>query len=198
MAVVTVGPAGSDVRAEFEALARPLLPLLYGAAMRLARNDADASDLVQETFLRAFRTFRNFERGTNARAWLFTILHSVYVNAYHHARRENARYLIDASKLDSAIESASLDHYNERQGAADFSDCYGDLMAALNRLPDNFRLAVSLVDIEELTYEEAAAVLGCPVGTVRSRLFRGRKLLGDALRGSAQLASLFNRSAETD
>ena len=187
-----------NAQIEFQALVEAHSTELYRFAYWLCRDRGRAEDLVQETFLRAFRTFGNFERGTNARAWLFTILHSVYVNAYHHARRENARYLIDASKLDSAIESASLDHYNERQGTADFSDCHGDLMAALNRLPDNFRLAVSLVDIEELTYEEAAAVLGCPVGTVRSRLFRGRKLLGDALRGSAQLASLFNRSAETD
>jgi len=171
-------------RAEFEAACLPFMRPLYGAAVRMTRRPDDASDLVQETFLRAYRTFDGFQRGTNAKAWLFTILYSVFVNRYHKERR--------------APESVPLDEVDERFLASRESDeasrsrravTTEDLEAAILDLSETFRTAIVLVDIEGLTYEEAAAALDCPVGTVRSRLSRGRRGLFLRLapnRGSGQ------------
>ena len=195
---MSVGKIRSDIRGEFEALVRPLMPLLYGAAFRLTRNSADASDVVQETCLRAYRTFANFTRGTNAKAWLLTILHSVYVNAYHRSKRESARFSFVGSDLDDAIAAESFARYTDGDLATRFGDCRSEIAAALDRLPDAFRLAVVLVDVDELSYEDVAALLDCPVGTVRSRLFRGRKLLCDVLRGSARQVGLLSVKPETE
>ena len=158
-------------RAEFEAACLPFMPKLYAAAVRLTRRPEDASDLVQETFLRAYRGFDGFQPGTNARAWLFTILHSAFVNR-HHKERHSA-------------ESVPLDEVDERFLAShDGPEALGamavakeDLEAAIRDLPHPFRAAVVLVDIEGLTYEEAAAAVECPLGTLRSRLSRARRAL---------------------
>ena len=168
--------AAAERRLAFEAVALPFMRGLYNTALRLTRRQEDASDLVQETFLRAYRTFDNFVRGTNAKAWLFTIQYSVFVNRYHKDRREpmsvplheiDERYWGSTSDEDSADQAWLLPERSTGE-AVD---------TALRQIPESFRSAVLLVDVEELSYEEAAAVLGCPVGTVRSRLFRGRKLL---------------------
>ena len=157
------------------------MPQLYSTALRLMRNEADASDLVQETYLRAFRTFANFVEGTNARAWMFTILHSVFVNAYHRKRRERLRVVANQEDIDQAVDSASFARYTADVAAAQADDWREPLEQALEQLPETFRWAVTLVDIQDLSYEEAAAVQAVPVGTVRSRLFRARKLLAAAL-----------------
>lgn len=175
----------AERRLAFEALALPFTRNLYGAALRLTRRPEDASDLVQETFLRAYRTFDNFVRGTNAKAWLFTIQYSVFVNRYHKERRApvsvplheiDERYLGSIGEADPAMGAWLL----PERATGEAVD------SALREIPESFRSAVLLVDVEELSYEEAAAVLGCPVGTVRSRLFRGRKLLFVRLREHAQ------------
>jgi RNA polymerase sigma-70 factor (ECF subfamily) len=170
-----------DHRSRFVALSLPLMPQLYSTAYRLTRNEADASDLVQETYLRAFRTFDNFVEGTNARAWMFTILHSVFVNAYHRRRREQLHLVANHENLDAAVDAESFACY-----AADAATAQGDgrrewLEQALAQLPEPFRWAVILVDLQEMSYEEAATVQDVPVGTVRSRLFRARKILAATL-----------------
>lgn len=171
----------AEMRARFESTAVPLMSLVHATARRLARGGDDARDLVQETYLRAYRTFGGFTPGTNMRAWLLTILYSVFINRYRRDQRTPPHVevteaektaplgLSDANLAADVIEQ-SLDAWSSRE-----------VETALSTLPDVFRDAVLLVDVEELSYEEAAAVLATPVGTVRSRLYRGRKLLHAAL-----------------
>jgi RNA polymerase sigma-70 factor (ECF subfamily) len=174
----------SQKRTDFESVAVPLMGALYRTALRLTGQPEDASDIVQETYLRAYRTFENFRPGTNARAWLFTVLYSVFINRRRKMRREQAHISIE-----------DLEARHERFVTEALSDSsppvFGDMAspeveAALDALPEVFRSAVLMVDINELSYDEAATVLGCPVGTLRSRLFRARRLLFMALRDYAQ------------
>ena len=173
----------SDRRRAFEAEALPHLDRLWAAARRLAHQDADAEDLVQETFLRAYRTFHNFVPGTNSRAWLLTILHSVFVNHYHRRRHE------PESRPAEELEKEGAAHPVRRGlgtpvAAGGSRGCQGpqqDGRLGIECPAEVYRAAVLLVDLEELTYEEAAAALGCPVGTLRSRLARARRLLAAAL-----------------
>lgn len=169
-------------RNAFEHLVSPLYAALYRTARRLAGGDADAPDLVQEACLRAFRTFDAFVPGTNAKAWLFTILYSIAINRARRRRLEPDT--LPGDEIDRRYEAylagpptAGPRHWTEAEVAR-----------AVDALPEVFREAVLLVDVEELTYEEAAATLGCPVGTLRSRLFRGRKLLAISLSGYAARA----------
>lgn len=174
----TPPPGGQDVRLEFEQLALPHMAALHRTARRLARRPEDAADLLQETFLRAFRTFGNFRRGTNAKAWLFTILYSVFVNRYHRSRLEPEA--TDPADLDTRF-AAIVDPPADEVIDALRGAWAPDVDVALAALPESFRTAVLLVDVGELSYEEAAAAASCPVGTLRSRLFRGRKALVVAL-----------------
>ena len=164
----------------FEETCLPFTRALYGTAVRLTQRPEDASDLVQETFLRAYRGFGRFREGSNAKAWLFTILHSVFVNRYRKARREPDRVSID--EVDESFLAARNGHPGV---AASTATTAAELESALASLPEVHRLAVLLVDVEGFTYEEAAGCLEVPVGTVRSRLFRGRKMLFVLLRGGA-------------
>lgn len=165
-------------RAEFETVCLPFMRQLYGTAVRMTGRPEDSSDLVQETYLRAYRGFDRFRPGTNAKAWLYAILHSAIVSRYHKDRR--------------TPESVSLDDVDERFLAAPPGAKLGvpgavssqDLEEAVRALPEAFRAALVLIDIEGLTYEEAAAALACPVGTVRSRLSRARQSLFLSLAGS--------------
>lgn len=143
---------------------------LYAAAYRMTSNAADAEDLVQETMLRAYRAFDRFAPGTNAKAWLYTILERVRTDAFRKAgRRPSTVELEDDGPAVTGRQDAIL------QGR--------DLEKALRGLPENFRLAVVLRDVEDLSYEEIAAALQIPLGTVMSRIHRGRALLREALRG---------------
>ena len=168
-------------RAEFEATAVPLLQPLYNAARRLADGPEDAADLVQETYLRAYRTFGNFTPGTNCRAWLFTILYSVYINEYH--RKQRRGFTVSLDDLETRFQRY-LEARDDAEPVAATVPAGGigpEVDAALRQLSPDFRAPVLLVDVEGLSYHEAAAVLGCPIGTVRSRLFRARRLLFAAL-----------------
>lgn len=178
-------PLPPERRQRFEAEATPFMKAVYNTALRLTRREEDASDLLQETYLRAYRTFDGFTPGTNCKAWLFTILYSIFVNRYRKERREPAIVSIDDVEekfhrmLRADIQAAPA-------GQKLWTDT--EVEAALGELPESFRSAVLLVDVEEFSYEEAAAVLGCPVGTLRSRLFRARKLLAVSLREYARRA----------
>lgn len=175
----------ADRRARFEDTALPWMRALYGTALRLTRGSEDASDLVQETYLRAFRSFDSFVPGTNCKAWLFKILYSVFINRFRKAQREPAGVSIDEleKRYDLWVKGGG-DQPPAPPDPGTFAA--SEVEAALRQLPEAFRSAVLLVDVEELTYEEAAAALDCPVGTLRSRLFRARKLLFAALQGYAR------------
>jgi RNA polymerase sigma-70 factor (ECF subfamily) len=181
----SVGPEGK--RARFEAAAIPLMKHVLNAARYLAHSPEDARDLAQETYLRAYRTFENFRPGTNCKAWLFTILYSIFVNRYRKQQREPKT--IPVEELEEKFHR-SLHAAEERapsrnsDGTLRWSDA--DIAAALNELPEDFRAAVLMVDVEELTYEETARALDCPIGTVRSRLSRARKLLYTSLEDRAR------------
>ena len=155
------------------------LDSLYHVALRLTRNRAEAEDVVQEAFLRAFRSFHRFNPGTNCRAWLFTILRNVFLNRV----RTQGREVLEAEMggLDNLewTGEPGVDRNPEEQFLQTM--LHGDVDRALTALPLPFREAVMLVDIEGLTYREVAEVLSCPIGTVMSRLSRGRALLRRAL-----------------
>jgi RNA polymerase sigma-70 factor, ECF subfamily len=173
----------ADRRTRFEAAALPWMRALYGMAFRLTHGSDEASDLVQETYLRAFRGFDSFVPGTNCKAWLFRILYSVFINRSRKAQREPAGMSIEdlEKRYQVWVEAGG----GPAAGApTSFTD--GEIEEALRHLPESFRSAVLLVDVEELSYEEAAAALECPIGTLRSRLFRARKLLFAALQGYAR------------
>jgi RNA polymerase sigma-70 factor (ECF subfamily) len=156
----------------FEAEAIPHLRALYGTAYRMTRNAHDAEDLVQETFLRAYRAFDRFAAGTNIRAWLYTILHRVRTDAFRRAARSPSTVELAG---DGPAVSAPQDAL-ARGGE--------DIERALAALPEAFRTAVILRDVEDFTYDEIAKILAVPIGTVMSRIHRGRALLRQALGGS--------------
>jgi RNA polymerase sigma-70 factor (ECF subfamily) len=157
------------------------LDSLYRFALRLTHNRAEAEDVVQDTCVRAFRSFHRFNPGTNGRAWLFTILRNLFLNR---ARREGREVLAeDVGSWDSAAPSITAAGPGPHNPEEEFSQTvlHGDVDRALKGLPFPFREAVLLTDVEGFTYREAAEVLNCPVGTVMSRLSRGRRLLREAL-----------------
>ena len=171
-----INPAKS-LHKEFEQEAIPHTDILYNYALRMTGNADDARDLLQETFLKAFRFWDKYEKGTNVRAWLFRIMKNTYINVYRKAVKEP----------DTVDYNDIQNFYNViRENSADANDLqeklFGhllddDVTKALESLPEEFRTVVILCDIEGLTYEEIAEFVECPVGTVRSRLHRGRKLL---------------------
>src|SRR6187431_1086667 len=154
----------------FETEALASLDSLYRAALRLTRRPADAEDLVQETYLKAFRAADQFEPGTNLRAWLFTILH----NTARNRARDRAR---DVVSVDSEVVDRATGRADTPETAL-LRDTLGpELQAAIDALPEAFRQAVWLRDVEEFSYAEIAAMLSIPIGTVMSRISRGRRLL---------------------
>jgi RNA polymerase sigma-70 factor, ECF subfamily len=175
----------SSRSASFEAEALTYLDGLYRAALRLTRVPADAEDLVQETYLRAFRASDSFEPDTNLRAWLFTILHNTARNRARDRAREHLT--IDSDAVDRAADT--------RPGASDTPEALllrdvlaPELQAAIDALPETFRQAVWLRDVEEFSYAEIAAMLEIPIGTVMSRISRGRRMLFERLKETEGLA----------
>jgi len=164
---------------EFEKQVLPHLDSLYSAAMRMTRNSSDAEDLVQEAILLAFRHFEQFQRGTNVRAWLFRILTNTFINSYRKKSREPERVdmpdVEDFYFLSQAKRNNDLGSNPESQVLGKF--LHDDITAAIDKLPDEFRMVVILNAVEGFAYQEIAEILDIPIGTVRSRLYRGRKLL---------------------
>jgi RNA polymerase sigma-70 factor (ECF subfamily) len=172
-------------RSSFADQAMEFTPQLFSAALRMTRNRADAEDLVQEAMLRGFRSFHTFTEGTNLRAWLFRILTNVYINSYRaKQRRPDETDLGEVEDLYlyrriGSFETAAASLSAEEQFLDLFTD--DEVKAALEDLPDNFRLPVLLADVEGFAYREIADILDVPVGTVMSRLHRGRKAMQRAL-----------------
>ena len=181
-------------RATFEEQAMPLMSQLYSAALRMTRNASDAEDLVQETYLRAYKGFDKFTQGTNLRAWMFRILTNNYINTYRKKQRRPAEselgdledlYLYrrlggeTTGQLGRSAEDELLDHLTE-----------AEVKEAIESLPEAYRLAVLLADVEGFAYKEIAEILDVPIGTVMSRLHRGRKALQKELYDFAERRGL--------
>jgi RNA polymerase sigma-70 factor, ECF subfamily len=171
-------------REEFEVQALPHHDALYATALRLTKNDRDAEDLVQDALLRGFRFFHRFEAGTNCKAWLFKILTNTFNTAYRARVRERevvAELEAEQSVAEQGDHDEALDG-GSPEGALLRRMLSDDVQRALDAVPHDFRMAVLLADLEGFSYKEIADIMECPVGTVMSRLYRGRRLLQRALR----------------
>jgi RNA polymerase sigma-70 factor, ECF subfamily len=180
-------------RQQFAQQAMQYAPQLYSAALRMTRNNADAEDLVQEAFLRAYRSYHTYEDGTNLRAWLFRILTNTYINTYRaKQRRPQQQELGDLEDLYLYRRVADVDPMS-RSAEDTLFDWFTDdeVKQALEDLPENFRLPVLLADVEEFSYKEIAEMLDIPIGTVMSRLHRGRKQMQKALADFATERGMF-------
>ncbi len=188
-------------QAVFADLAMEYMPALYTAALRMTRNPADAEDLVQETYLKAYRAFGSFELGTNLKAWLYRILTNTYINTYRAKRRRPEiadvedvedlylyRHLVPdgSGGLGRSAEDVALDRFTD-----------ADVKEAIESLPDTFRMAVLLADVEGFSYKEIADITDVPIGTVMSRIHRGRKALQKALVDRGRTRGLVGASDET-
>ncbi|MBX3272637.1 MAG: sigma-70 family RNA polymerase sigma factor [Sandaracinaceae bacterium] len=164
-------------REEFEREALKHLDALYGAALRYTRSPSDAEDLVQDAFVRAYRFYDRFEPGTNMKAWLFRILTNTFINKYRRKSRE--RKALEGSFAepvgDGVMSRAAMRCLTDPVSEAQRSLIHREIQDALDALPDEYRMMIVLADIEELSYKEIADALGCPIGTVMSRLHRARK-----------------------
>ena len=173
----------SDIQkqGEFEQEMLPHLDALYNFALRLATDPSDAEDLVQDTMVKAYRFFSSYERGTNAKAWLFRILKNSFINRYRRTSKQPGK--VDFDEISSYYETVRSEYSN----TTDMEELMyrqlldDDVTRALERLPEDFRTVVLLCDIENFTYEEIANMLDVPIGTIRSRLHRGRNLLRNTL-----------------
>jgi RNA polymerase sigma-70 factor (ECF subfamily) len=187
-------------QATFADQAMPLMSSLYSAAMRMTRNAADAEDLLQETYLRAYRGFGGFEQGTNLKAWLYRILTNTYINQYRAKKRR-----FDETELDEAedlylyrrlggLEAVTAGRSAEDELMDWFTDA--EVKTAIENLPEQFRMAVLLADVEGFAYKEIAEILDIPIGTVMSRLHRGRKSLQKQLFEFAASRGLTRRDGD--
>ena len=176
-----------DLRDLFEEQALPFIDQLYAAAMRMTRNPSDAQDLVQETFVKAFAAFKQFEQGTNLKAWLYRILTNTFINTYRKKQREPYQGTIDDLQDWQMGGAESTTAMASRSAEAEAIDHLPDsaVKDALQSIPEDFRLAVYFADVEGFSYQEIAEIMKTPIGTVMSRLHRGRRLLRDLLAGYA-------------
>jgi RNA polymerase sigma-70 factor (ECF subfamily) len=172
-------------QATFATQAMEFMPSLYSAALRMTRNPADAEDLVQETYLKAYRAFGSFQEGTNLKAWLYKILTNTFINAYRSKkRRPEQTELDDVEDLYlyrrlGGLEAAAAGRSAEEEVLDLFTE--SEIKDAIEALPEQFRMAVLLADVEGFSYKEIADILDIPIGTVMSRLHRGRKSLQKTL-----------------
>jgi RNA polymerase sigma-70 factor (ECF subfamily) len=172
-------------QANFERDAMEFAPQLYSAALRMTRNPADAEDVVQETFLKAYRAYHTFEEGTNLKAWLYRILTNTYINRYRKQQRRPSE--VDLGEVEdlylyrriSSSQSADASRSAEAEVLDQFAEA--DVIEAVEGLPEHFRMPVLLADVEGFSYKEIAEILDVPIGTVMSRLHRGRKALQKTL-----------------
>ena len=166
---------------------------LFATAMRLTRNRADAEDLVQDTFVKAFRHAGQFTRGTNLRAWLYTILHNTWRNRLRDASRDAVE--VDSEQVEQAAAGVAGEPVETPERILMRSTLDADLQTALDELPDAFRQAVWLRDVEEFTYAEIAGMLNVPIGTVMSRISRGRRMLFERLSSATASAPVAAEAA---
>jgi RNA polymerase sigma-70 factor, ECF subfamily len=177
-------------KARFAEEAMPYMGSLYSAALRMTRNPADAEDLVQETYLKAYRGYGSFQEGTNLKSWLYKILTNTFINSYRSKRRRPVETELDEVedlylyRRLGGLEAASAGRSAEDLVLDRFSEA--EVKAAVEALPEQFRLAVLLSDVEGFSYKEIAEILDIPMGTVMSRLHRGRKALQKTLHSFAQ------------
>jgi RNA polymerase sigma-70 factor (ECF subfamily) len=182
-------PTSDAARAMFEEQAIPYMDQLYAAAMRMTRNPSDAADLVQDTFVKAYAAFGQFQQGTNLKAWLYRILTNTFINGYRKNQRNPYQGTIDEledwqlggaesvtqGRSTRSAEAEAIDHLPD-----------SDVKDALQSIPEDFRMAVYFADVEGFSYQEIADIMKTPVGTVMSRLHRGRRMLRELLAGYAQ------------
>jgi RNA polymerase sigma-70 factor (ECF subfamily) len=190
----------TDRQAEFEALFNPLLSMAFGTAMRLTRNHAEAEDLVQDAALLAFRGFDSFERGTNFKAWFFRILTNAFYSRHRKEKHDRANLSteeVPAMYLYARTAEAGL-HGQESDPAASIMDRIDteQVAEALESLPTEYRVVATLYFMEDFSYQQIAEMVGCPVGTVRSRLHRGRRMLQKALWEVAEERGIVGAQAE--
>ncbi len=179
---------------EFQALAFEHVDSLYNTAVRMTKNALDAEDLLQDVYLRAFRFFHRFERGTNFKAWIFKILTNTYINQYR--KKINKPYHVDLEKIKYNYDDKEATAQTSAQESErlDYETLFDDeIKSALQQIPDEFRVVVLLADVESFSYKEVAKIIGCPIGTVLSRLSRGRKQLQNYLREYATKGGFINK-----
>jgi len=184
---IFIGPAAQNRHKQlkqFEAMALPLLDLLYSTAIRMTRHPLDAEDLVQDTYLKAWRYFDRFERGINFTGWILKILTNNFINDYRKRKTQPPRVDFETTSLTKAAEeTGSTEPVTDTVLNTKYHDLFDDSVStALDKLPEHFRMVILLADVNDLKYKEIADILHCPIGTVMSRLNRGRQMLARSLK----------------
>ncbi len=169
---------------EFDILLRENLNGMFSLALRMTRNQLDAEDLIQDTALKAFRYFHKFDRGSNFRAWIYRILTNNFINFYRKNQKQPTQIEIENVSFKLKQEGAGFwNRLNDRSNGFDYDDLFDDeINAAIDKLPEEYRIVLLLADVEGLSYKEISEVIAHPLGTVMSRLHRGRKMLQRSLR----------------